>query len=376
MNSALASTTGFLYKNLVKKIFFLKSPETVHRRLVSLGNRLGESSFIKRLTSSVFTVKDNALSQSLFGLTFENPIGLAAGFDYEAKLTQILPSLGFGFGTVGTLTFLPYGGNPSPMLGRLIKSKSLMVNKGFKNLGIAQTLKTLEGKSFTYPVGVSIGKTNTPTYKTQAEGVHDIVQGFTIAEASGVPFAYYELNISCPNLAGNIEFYEPRHLSELLDALSVLKLSKPVFIKMPIAKTDAQISAMLDVITRYKFIQAVIIGNLQRDRQDPAFVKDEVSRWNVGNFSGLPCQKRSEELIRLVYKNYGSKIKVIGCGGTFSGEDAYRKIKLGASLVQLITGMIFEGPQLISQINRDLSVLLRRDGFTSITQAIGCEAEK
>jgi len=391
MNSFLVNATGYGYRNIAKPLLFLSDPEKVHVRATALGEWLGGSSLARWKFSKIFCYNDGSaesglLKQKLFGAEFRSPIGLAAGFDYEARLTQILPAMGFGFGTVGTLTDRAYEGNLKPMLGRLPRSRSLMVNKGFKNFGVAATLARLGGKSFAYPVGVSIGKTNTSDHKTQVEGVADVVAAFRAAEASGVPFAYYELNISCPNVAGTVEFYTPKHLDELLKAIQEnhfakngAGLARPVFMKMPISKTDAEIRGMMDVIVRYPFVKAVILGNLQRDRKNPALVPEEVARWSVGNFSGVPCRERSDELIRLAYKEYGApaagaRVCVIGCGGTFSAEDAYRKIKLGASLVQLITGLIYQGPQLVAQINRDLARFLRRDGYHSIAEAVGVEA--
>ncbi len=362
---------GYLYKNIAKKILFRYDPEAVHARTTAFGEALGKKNFMKRVLAPVFSVNDRSLTQEVCGITFRNPVGLAAGFDYEARLTQILPSLGFGFGSVGTLTYGAYGGNPRPMLGRLPRSRSLMVNKGFKNLGVAATLERLKDAAFSYPVGVSIGRTNTPAHHTQADAVADVVRAFRVAEASAAPFAYYELNISCPNLGGSIEFYEPHYLKALLSALTKLSIARPVFVKMPISKTNEEIYSMMQVIVQYPFIKAVIVGNLQKDRADAEVIQKESDRFPVGNLSGMPCQRRSDELIRFVYNTYGSKIKIIGCGGIFSGEDAYRKIKLGASLVQLITGLVFEGPQLVAQINRDLMEFLEHDGYGSISEAVG-----
>ena len=342
--------------------------------MTAAGERLGRSRIAKRIIAGVCRTDREMLHQVLWGVEFATPVGLAAGFDYEARLTGILPSLGFGFGTVGTLTNRPYSGNPGPMLGRLPKSRSLMVNKGFKNLGIAATLEHLAGHSFEYPVGVSIGKTNTLDIANQKEAVADVVAAFRTAEASGVPFAYYELNISCPNLAGLVEFYEPKHLQQLLEAIGELSLTRPVWVKMPISKTDDEIRGMMDAIVQFPFVKAVILGNLQGNRKDATILPEEASRFMVGNFSGKPCERRSNELIRLVYRGYGSRVAIVGCGGVFSAADAYHKIKLGASLVQLITGLIFEGPQLVAQINHDLAKLLERDGYRAISDAVGRDA--
>ncbi len=366
----LISFLTLFYKHLTKRGFFLFDPELVHNFVTSQGQLFGKSKTLTNFLSKLFARKSPMLKQKIAGITFDGPIGLAAGFDYEAKLTQILAPIGFGFQTVGTITNLPYGGNPRPMLGRLPKSKSLMVNKGFKNLGAKNTAEKLTNQTFKIPLGISIGKTNIISLRTQESAIADILSAFLVFESSNIKNTYYELNISCPNLYGNISFYPPKNLDELLTAVDKIKLRKPVFIKMPINETNGQTLKMLDVILRHK-IAGVIFGNLQKDRKDSSLVPSEVSKFKKGYFSGLPTQKRSDELIALAYKHCGNKLVIIGCGGIFSAEDAYRKIKLGASLVQLITGLIYEGPTLVAQINNELPKLLERDGFKNITEAIG-----
>ncbi len=363
---------SLIYKNIAKPLFFLFDPEIIHNTITSLGELAGNISPANSLLKKIFAKKNKKLEQTFFDIKFFNPIGLAAGFDYYAKLTQILPSMGFGFQTIGTITNGEYEGNPKPRLGRLPKSKSLMVNKGYKNKGATKTANKLTNKNFVIPVGISIGKTNTRKKETQLDAVNDIISAFKIFETSSVKNSYYELNISCPNLYGNISFYPPKNLDELLSAVDKLKVQKPIFIKMPINETDNATKKMLDVIIKHN-IKGVIFGNLQKDRNDKSLQKNEVKKFKVGNFSGKPTEKRSNELIKLAYKNYGKKLIIIGCGGVFSAEDAYTKIKLGASLVQLITGLIFEGPTLVAQINSELPKLLEKDGFKNISEAIGRE---
>jgi len=369
-NRYLPKVTSVLYQDVIKKIFFGIQPEKIHNVMVGFGEQLGKSEIIRNYFSSQFVIKDKSLQQKISGLNFQNPVGLAAGFDYEARLTQILPSIGFGFETVGTITNMPYGGNPSPMLGRLPKSKSLMVNKGFKNLGAKVTIEKLSGYSFRIPLGISIGSTNSKKIISQKDGISDIDKAFIQFEKSRLNHSYYELNISCPNLFTKITFYPPKNLRELLIEIDKLNLTRPVFVKMPIEKSDREILEMLKEISRHK-ITGVIFGNLQKDRSNKNLVPSEVRKFKVGNFSGKPTFDRSNELIKLAYKNYKGRFVIIGCGGIFSAEDAYKKIRLGASLVQLITGMIFNGPQLIFEINSGLLSLLKRDGFTNINKAIG-----
>ncbi len=361
---------GWVYQKLAKPLFFLLNPEFVHERMTTVGELLGKSVFLRHIAALTFYQPDKRLVQTIDGVRYQFPVGLSAGFDYEARLTQILPWLGFGFQTVGTITNGQYEGNPRPRLGRLPKSRSLMVNKGFKNLGIVATLQKLTGLKFRNAVGISIGRTNKPILKTVNDSIEDICEAFKKVEQSKIPFAYYELNISCPNLFGNISFYPPKNLRALLSRVTSLRLSKPLYIKMPISLPNAEITRILDVIVRFP-VTGVIIGNLQKDRHDPAFDPEEVRRFSVGNFSGKPTEVRSNELIRLAYKRYGKKLIIIGCGGIFSADDAYRKMCLGASLVQLITGMIYEGPQLMSQINAGIAELLQKDGYSHVSEIIG-----
>jgi len=368
---------GIFYQVIVKPVFFQINPEIVHNFIVWFGSLLANTPIIKFIGSKLI-FEDRSTKQKIAGITFDNPVGLSAGFDYNADLTQALYYLGFGFQSVGTITNLPYEGNPKPRLGRLPKSKSLMVNKGFKNLGAETTAKKLvlsEAEGFKIPLGISIGMSNSKKIKTLDEAIKDIVDSFKVFEKSGVKNSYYELNISCPNLINgrNISFYPPKNLNLLLDKLNKLRLKKPIFIKMPIEKTNREVINMMNVIVKHKVIKGVIFGNLQKNRKDPTLVQSEVKKFKVGFFSGKPCEERSNELIKLAYKKFGKKLVIIGCGGIFSGVDAYKKIKLGASLVQLITGMIFKGPQLISQINLELIDLLKKDGFNNIKQAIGYE---
>ena len=361
-----------IYSFILKPILFKIDPESVHDCFILIGKNIGKYTFMQRISSFFWNFRDPSLNQNILGINFKNPIGLAAGFDYKANLTQILPAIGFGFETIGTITNNSYEGNTKPRLGRLIKSRSLLVNKGFKNLGMAETLKNLQGANFKIPIGLSIGVTNTSTLSNQDEAILDIVKAFEKAEASRITFSYYELNISCPNLQVSIEFYSPESLDALLSAVTKNKLSKPLFVKMPIDKTDAEIIEMLKVIEKYP-VAGVIFGNLQKNKKDLSLDQSEVARFNKGNFSGKPTEKRSNELISLAYKNSDKKLIVVGCGGVFSAEDAYKKIKLGASLVQMITGMIFEGPQVISDINLGLAKLLQADGYTNISEAVGKE---
>jgi len=365
-----------IYKKLLAKIFFRIEPEAIHESMVKFGEQLGKSKNIKKFFSTRLAIEDRSLRQTIVGIKFVNPVGLAAGFDFEARLSQILPSLGFGFETVGTITNFEYEGNTRPMLARLPKSKAIMVNKGFKNLGAKKTIEKLEKLSFKIPVGISIGRSNNPKCNTQEKSVSDIVKTFKLFEQSGVKSSYYELNISCPNLHGNITFYPPNELDILLSKIDKLRLKKPVFVKMPPEKSNEKVMEMLKIIEQHS-PKGVIFTNITKDRSNKLLNRKELEGLpdGIGSFSGKPTEKRANELIKLAYKNFGKSLVVIGCGGVFSARDAYEKIKLGASLIQLITGMIYEGPQLISQINSELIDLIKKDGFKNISEAIGASVK-
>ncbi|PIQ73512.1 hypothetical protein COV58_02090 [Candidatus Roizmanbacteria bacterium CG11_big_fil_rev_8_21_14_0_20_36_8] len=365
----------FSYKVFAKPLFFLLPPEWVHEQAMFWGEIAGKIPLMRNFFKKVFYFEYPILKQKIAGITFDNPLGLSAGYDYMSAFSKILPSVGFGFETVGTISNYPFEGNARPRLGRLPKSKSLLVNKGFRNPGADATIDKLKNMSFEFPLGISIGKTNSIEFAgTKKAAVGDVVAAFKKFESAKLKNKYYELNISCPNLKGGVTFYPPEELNILLKSLKKLNISKPVFIKMPIEKSDEEVRKMLDVIVKYKFIVGVIFGNLQKDRSDKSFDQLEIKTAGIGNFSGKPTFRRSNELIKLAYSRYGNKLIVIGCGGIFTAEDAYRKIRLGASLVELITGMIFEGPQLISQINTKLVELLRKDGFEKLSDAVGIDS--
>lgn len=358
-----------IYKHILAKVIFLFNSELMHDLMTLFGEILGKIVFLRKLIYILFNIKSPVLKQTIKGITFENPIGLAAGFDYEARLTQILPSVGFGFGTIGTITNLPYAGNPKPRLARLLKSKSLMVNKGFRNKGIDSVSKKLKNYNFQIPVGISIGQANTETF-SQEDAVSDIISAFKKAQKANLKNSYYELNISCPNLKSKVTFYDSIKLDELLKKVKKLNIKKPIIIKMPIDKTEKQVLSMLNVIIKNK-IDGVIFGNLQKDRRNKELSKEEIAKYPMGNFSGRPTFEDSNHLIELAYKKYKDKLVIIGCGGVFSAKDAYYKIKLGATLVQFITGLIFEGPTLAAQINSELIGLLKKDGYRNVKEAIG-----
>ena len=366
---------GYLYQNIVKRILFLGDAQNIHESMTQIGQAGGTVGPAQEVIKYFIYAGTPILKQEIFGISFNHPVGLAAGFDYEARLTQVLAAWGFGFQTIGTITNEAYAGNAYPILGRLPKSRSLLVNKGFKNLGADVTIDNLEDLTFPIPVGVSIGRTNSPKLSTHKASIQDILATFEKFEKSNVQHSYYELNISCPNLFGDINFYSKNNLSELLTEVDKLNIKRPILMKMPIERTDAEVVQMLDVISKHT-PKGVIFGNLQKNRDQREFDKTEIANAGVGSFSGKPTSARSNELIRLAYRHFQKRFVIVGCGGIFNGYDAYEKIVAGATLLQLITGMIYQGPQLAAEVNLELENQLRIHGFTHISQAIGSKNDK
>lgn len=375
MKGMIAHVLGFLYRHIARRFFFLFDSEPIHNFFVDLGGLLGKIPGVPQIFRAMLRVRHPAIATRVAGIAFDNPIGLAAGFDHQAKLPRMLSGLGFGFGSVGTITNGAYGGNEYPRIKRLVRSKSLLVNKGFKTIGIDRNLALLAGETFDVPVGISLGRTNSPAIIDHESAITDIITAIRKTRESRVPFAYYELNISCPNLNTKVEFYEPTEFRRLLSAIDAEALDKPLFVKMPINLTNAATLALVDLCQEFA-VGAVIFGNLQHDRSHPAFDKAEIAQFEGkrGNWSGMPCQSRSDELIALAYRHTRGALPIVGCGGTFGAADAYRKIRLGASLVQLATGLVFEGPQLPAEINAELPALLARDGFARVADAVGVDA--
>jgi len=362
-----------LYKKILKPILFLFPADDVHTFFLKIGNFIGGSNFFRFFTKKFLYFKNQNLKQKIFDIDFENPIGLAAGFDYDADLIDILPSVGFGYHTIGTVTYLSYIGNARPMLGRLPKSKSLLVNKGFKSMGIDSVLKKINKRKKRIPLGISIGSTN-KSYNTIEEMINDIFYSFQRVLNEDY-FDYFELNISCPNLINTESLDDkldtPKGFKLLLDKLNTLLINKPLFIKMYLEKEEDETLALCEVANFYPWVKGFIFSNLVKNRKNPSFDKKEIENVGRGNFSGKPTEKITNNLIGVVYKKYNDRFIIIGCGGVFTGFDAYEKIKRGATLIQMITGMIYEGPSVIGEINKELSSLLEKDGYTNISEAVG-----
>jgi dihydroorotate dehydrogenase len=353
---------GAVYRKALKPLFFLQDPQDVHDRMIIMGRLLGSNFVTRGLTSLMFGYRHPMLEQDIAGLHFKNPIGLAAGFDKESLLPYILPGVGFGFEEAGSITALPYEGNPRPWMWRLPEHKALRINYGLMNSGAPNIQKRLAGRKFNFVLGISLAKTNSEITSHVDKGIEDYFASYQIFRDTG---DYFTINISCPNTReASPIFAEPQNLDLLLQKLFSVPKVKPVFIKLSPDLAPEQLMGILKAGEKYP-VDGFICTNLTK--------ANKFNHQGKGGFSGKAVEALSNQTLSTVYKFYGGKKIVIGCGGVFSAEDAYKKIRLGASLIQLITGMVFQGPQLIGEINRGLVTLLKRDGFTSLTQAVGAD---
>lgn len=371
-NTIVAARNKFFhfgYTKFLKKIFFRMDPEMVHDRMTKNGVFLGSNPITRTATSLMFSYQDPVLEQDMLGIHFPNPIGLAAGFDKNAQLVDILPSVGFGFAEVGSITGEPCEGNPKPRLWRLPKSKSLVVYYGLMNDGSEVLSKKLKNKHFKIPIGISVAKTNNKDTVDLQKGIADYVKAYRAFADIG---AYTTINISCPNAFGGEPFTDRAKLDLLLSEIDKIPTKKPVFLKISPDLEKDRVDEIIEICHRHK-IHGLICANLTKKRSNPKIKDSDVPE--KGGISGKAQEDLANDLIRYVYQKTKGKYVIIGCGGVSTAEDAYKKIKLGASLIQMITGMIFEGPQVISDINLGLTRLLKADGYTNIAEAIGASNE-
>jgi len=373
MIRSLSTTTEKLYQYVGKPILFRIAPDTVHQQLVKTGSVLQRSGLLRKALQKSWAYNNKVmLGQRIHGITFKNPVGLSAGFDKNFKLPLLMNAIGFGFMEGGSLTLEACEGNPKPWFYRLPASKSLVVHAGLANDGVEAIMQRLRsyriGPLLGFPLNISVAKTNSPRTCSDAEAIADYIGSLRCIKRSAIG-DIITLNISCPNTYGGEPFTTPDRLDLLLASVDRIHLSQPVFIKMPSHLSWKEFNVLLRVIARHH-IDGVTIGNLAKDRSKAA-LKDPLPDHIQGGLSGKPTQKATNDLIRKTRLAYGDRFVIIGVGGIFTAEDAYEKIRLGANLVELITGMIFEGPQRIGQINKGLVTLLERDGYENISEAVG-----
>lgn len=336
-----------MYKTIIRPIFFRFDPEKIHHFTFSM-LRFYQKIGIGKIFGSIYKIENPKLERELFGLKFPNPVGLAAGFDKDAKLYRELSNLGFGFIEIGTVTPKPQIGNEAPRLFRLKEDSAIINRMGFNNGGVEAAVERLKNNpkgNRRVLIGGNIGKNkDTPN----EEAVNDYLICF---DALFEYVDYFVVNVSSPNTPNLRELQEKKPLTELLQTLqnrnNLKEKRKPILLKIAPDLTDEQLMDIIEIVSVTK-IDGVIATNTTISREGLS----SENKKEMGGLSGKPLTKRSTEVIRFLSENGEKAFPIIGVGGIHSAEDALEKLDAGASLIQLYTGFIYEGPGLIKRINK------------------------
>ncbi|WP_188051663.1 quinone-dependent dihydroorotate dehydrogenase [Flavobacterium sp. GP15] len=335
-----------MYKLIIRPFLFCFDPEKVHYFTFSMIRFLSKIPGLTSVFKSIYLVDDKRLETEVFGLKFKNPVGLAAGFDKDASLYSELSNFGFGFIEIGTLTPVGQEGNPKKRLFRLKEDSAIINRMGFNNGGVKEAVERLK-KNKDVLIGGNIGKNKltpnenaTQDYEICFETLFDYVD-------------YFVVNVSSPNTPNLRALQDKEPLTELLQTLQNKNLAKPkqkpILLKIAPDLTNEQLLDIIDIINQTK-IAGVIATNTTLSREGLM----SVNKIEIGGLSGKPLTKRSTEIIRFLSEKSNKSFPIIGVGGIHSAQDAIEKLEAGASLIQLYTGFIYEGPALVKAINKEI----------------------
>ncbi len=340
-----------MYKSILKPLLFLKNPEDAHYFTFDLTKTIFNLPIAKSVIKWIYGFEDQRLEREVFGLKFKNPVGLAAGFDKDARLIDEMAMLGFGFIEIGTLTPKPQEGNPLPRLFRLPQDEALINRMGFNNGGVMEAVERLKNRNSDVIVGGNIGKNKlTPNenavddYLFCLEALHPYVD-------------YFVVNVSSPNTPNLRDLQEKEPLKQLLEAVKTAndlkEKPKPILLKIAPDLTDGQLDDIVEIVQETG-IAGVIATNTTLERSALTTAKAEIEAIGAGGVSGRVLAKRSTEIIRYLHQKSSGSFPIIGVGGIYSAQDAIAKLNAGASLVQVYSGMVYEGPGLIKKIKQGL----------------------
>jgi dihydroorotate dehydrogenase len=357
----LISLLDIAYKSAFKPILFRCDAELTHKATLRL---------LSVIPPRIHPHDAPSMTVKLWGVSFPNPVGLAAGMDKNALAGGAWEALGFGFAEFGTVTLLPQEGNAKPRIFRYSESKAIVNRQGFPSHGadaVAARIRRQRKRGLKIPLGVNIGPNqDTPPERIPAEFAELAARFSELA-------SFIVVNVSSPNTTNLRSWQTPERLSEIYEAISDRLRScahqPPVLFKIAPDLSDSAVDEISDISMRLG-VGGMVVCNTTTSRSEVGPTVDE-----QGGLSGAPLQKRARELISRVYSRTHGNLPIIGVGGIFNGEDAYAHIKAGASLVEIFTGLTYEGPGLPSRIKKELAVLLKRDGFSSISEAVGSDNE-
>lgn len=333
--------------SLIRRILFRIDAEKVHYMVMNMMTTAYSVSPLRSLLRTLFVSKKRGLERKLWGITFPNPVGLAAGFDKDAKFTDPLACLGFGFIEIGTLTPRPQGGNPKPRLFRLPADKALINRMGFNNDGVAAAVERLRKRNEKVIIGGNIGKNkDTPNEDAASDYEKCFLELYDVVD-------YFVVNVSSPNTPGLRALQDKEPLTELLSRLQVLNKQKggkkPLLLKIAPDLTNEQLDDIIDIIRTTK-LDGLVSSNTTISRSGLNTPKETVDAIGMGGLSGAPLKDRATEVISYIHTNSKGSIPIIASGGIFTAADAREKLEAGASLVQVYTGFIYEGPGIARNI--------------------------
>lgn len=341
-----------MYKFLIRPFLFLFDPEKIHHFIFRVLRLKGKIPGFKALMRAIYVYNHPSLERKIFGLTFKNPVGLAAGLDKDARLIDEFSCFGFGFIEIGTLTPRPQPGNDKPRLFRLPVDQAIINRMGFNNEGAFEAAARLKKRKSDVIVGGNIGKNkNTPNDQAHEDYVQCFEQLYPYVD-------YFVINVSSPNTPGLRELQEKEPLRKLLQLVKDLTKEKPhpkpILLKIAPDLTNSQLDDVVDILKETN-TDGVIATNTTISRSHLATDGDVVKRIGAGGLSGRPLTHRSTEVIRYLRQKLGKDFPIIGVGGIMTSQDAIDKFDAGADLVQLYTGFIYEGPALVKRINKQLA---------------------
>lgn len=340
-----------MYKTFIRPILFLIDPEKVHYFTFSVIKTIHKLPFVSSLIKKMFLINDKRLERNLFGLTFKNPVGLAAGFDKNAVLYNELANFGFGFIEIGTITPKAQAGNPKKRLFRLKDDQAIINRMGFNNEGLQNAITQLKKNKGNVIIGGNIGKNTTTLAENYTEDYLEVFKGLH-------PYVdYFVLNVSCPNVSSHAKLEDVDYLKELITEVQKVNKKqpkqKPILLKIAPDLNDTQLDEIIELVAITK-IEGVIASNTSVNREGLKASEKQLKEIGNGGLSGQPIKSRSTHVIKYLSDNSNKAFPIIGVGGIHSVEDALEKIKAGADLVQVYTGFIYEGPSLIKRINKAL----------------------
>jgi len=340
-----------VYKSIIKPLLFRKQAEAAHHFTFSWIKRLFNLPGLRGLISNNFRYDHPSLEREVFGLKFSNPIGLAAGFDKDAKLIDEMAMLGFGFIEIGTLTPKPQDGNPLPRLFRLPEDEALINRMGFNNEGVEEAVLRLKKRKSNVLIGGNIGKNKLTPNEKAAEDYLSCLEAL-------YPYVdYFVVNVSSPNTPNlrDLQEKEPleRLLREVKTAMERYAEPKPVLLKIAPDLSNGQLDDIISIVRQTK-IDGIIATNTTIDRKLLKTDPKTVAQIGAGGISGRVLKNRSNEVIRYLSQHLGNGFPIIGVGGVFTVKDAIEKLQAGASLIQVYTGMVYEGPGIVKKLKKGI----------------------